>query len=464
MNQPKTNDLQARLADLFGRINYERRAGLKPFDFKLDGIRKLLGLLDDPHLKYPVVHIAGTKGKGSVAKMIGAILTANGMKTGVFTSPHLESINQRISVDNQWISDHELAEVLETIKSAVAEVDAQSELAGIRSLSFFEVITAAALVHFAKVNCKAVVLEVGMGGRLDSTNICQPEVTVITNITLDHTSQLGNSLEKIAAEKAGIIKPGVPVICGVEKRKPRDVIHQIAKANQAEIWQLGTEFSLNATPQTRSLEIDTWGQDSSLDVEWNIESIALSMLGNHQGSNAAIAIAAIQRLIHSGWEIEESSIRTALANLSLLGRCEVVRNSPPVVLDIAHNVASIEALVDALNQHFPEWQSAQRKRLILSISKDKDSRGIMRWLVDTFDDIILTQYQSNPRARSIADLMEDTEVVRDGLRTSTNIRSAETPLDAWNLVQSELSESDFVCITGSVFLVAELRPVLLGES
>lgn len=460
MNQPKTNDLQARLADLFGRINYERRADLKPFDFKLDGIRKLLGLLEQPHLEYPVIHVAGTKGKGSVAKMIGTILTTNGTKTGVFTSPHLETINQRISVDNQWISDDDLSDALGDIEAAVAEVDKQSELAGIRPLSFFEVITAAALVHFAKTQCKAVVLEVGLGGRLDSTNVCEPALCVITNINLDHTSLLGNSLEKIAAEKAGIIKPNVPLICGVEKRKPREVIHQIANANQSEIWQLGEDFRVNTSSVPQGLNIDTWGKPNSAAFEWSLDNVNLSMLGHHQGTNAAIAVAAVQRLNHDGWTIEESSIRDALVQVSLPGRCEVVQNSPPVVLDIAHNVASIEAFVETLNQHFPEWSAAKRKRLILSISKDKDSRGIIRWLVDTFDEIILTQYQSNPRARSIADLMEDTDVVRDGLRTNTNIKSAPTPADAWELIQSDLQPDDFVCITGSVFLVAELRPVV----
>lgn len=464
MNQPKTHELPARLADLFSRINYERRSDLKPFDFKLDGIRQLLELLNQPHLKYPVIHVAGTKGKGSVSKMIGAVLTANGIRTGVFTSPHLESINQRISVDNQWISDDDLCSTLELIEPAVAEVDAQSQLAGIRPLSFFEVITAAALVHFANVQCQAVVLEVGMGGRLDSTNICQPELCIITTITLDHTRQLGNSLEKIAAEKAGIIKSGVPMICGVEKRKPREVIHQIAAANQADVWQLDSEFFLHSEPDSQGLIVETWGHDETMDYQWRLEDVSVSMRGSHQAKNAAVAIAAIQRLNHNGWKIKEASIRKGLSNLSIPGRCEVIRENPPVVLDIAHNVASIEAFVDSLHHHFPEWQSARRKRLVLSISKDKDSRGIMRWLVDTFDEIILTQFQSNPRARSVADLMEDAEVVRDGLRTTTNIRSAASPLEAWNLVQSDLLPDDFVCITGSVFLVAELRPLLLGEA
>lgn len=465
MNQPKTNDLQAQLADLFNRINYERRAGQKPFDFKLDGIKQLLEKLDNPHLKTTVIHVAGTKGKGSVSKMIGAILSESGYKTGVYTSPHLECVNQRISIDNQWIRDDDLADILAEIEPAVAEVDQQSELAGIRPLTFFEVITTAAFAYFAKFGCKMVVLEVGMGGRLDSTNVCEPSLTVITNINLDHTRQLGDTLEKIAAEKGGIIKPKVPLVCGVTKRKPKDVIHQIAQANEAPVWQLGQDFFVQSTPQTRLTNFDTWGvSNSQPEFSWNLSEIQLSLLGNHQASNASIAIASIQRLIHDGWKIDTSAIGNALKEFVLPGRSEIASEAPPVVMDMAHNVASIEALIETLNQHFPKWQTSKRKRLLLSISKDKDSRGILRWLVDNFDEIILTQYQSNPRAKPIEDLMMDVDVSRDGLRTDVDIKTASTPENAWKLVQSDVQPDDFIVVTGSVFLVAELRTLLIPKS
>ena len=461
MNQPKTNDLQARLADLFNRINYERRAALKPFEFKLDGIKHLLGMLDQPHLKSPVVHVAGTKGKGSISKMIGAILTQSGHKTGVYTSPHLESINQRISVNNQWIQDDDLAQVLGEIDSAVKEVDRINEQSGLRPLTFFEVITTAAFVHFANVGCEAVVLEVGMGGRLDSTNVCEPDLCVITNINLDHTRQLGDSLEKIAAEKAGIIKPGIPVVCGVTKLKPKNVIHQVASERAAPIWQLNDDFFSQSESMPRAMKLNTWGRiDNPKSTQWQFDDLQLSMLGTHQASNAAIAIAATQRLVHDGWKIDEPSIRNGLAELTLPARAEITHEQPPVVLDMAHNVVSIEALIGTLSEYFPNWNSAKRKRLLLSVSKDKDSRGILRWLVDTFDEIILTKFQSNPRAKSIDDLMEDADVVRDGLKTETIIKSAATPAEAWELAQSDMRPDDFICVTGSVFLAAELRQIL----
>lgn len=461
MNQPKTNDLQAQLASLFSRINYERRAGLKPFDFKLDGMIQLLNRLDNPHLKYRVVHIAGTKGKGSVSKMLGRILEANGKKTGVYTSPHLESINQRISVNNQWISDTDLASALSDIQPDVDELDRQSELAGIRPLTFFEVITAAAFFHFAQVSCDAVVLEVGMGGRLDSTNVCEPDLGIITNIYLDHTRQLGNTLEKIAREKAGIIKPNVPLICGATQRKPKEAIHQIAKSRNATVWQLHEDFDVQSSVGHRDLRFDT--QSNTPNVAWSFENVHLPVFGEHQATNAAIAIAAVQRLNFDGWKIQESEIRGGLSGLQLPCRSELIRENPPTVVDMAHNVASIEALIKTLEKQFPKWNDSKRKRLILAISRDKDARGIIRWLVDTFDEIVLTKYESNPRGKPIDQLLEIAEVTREGLKTETTIRTANSPSEAWDIIRKDVRPDDFVCVTGSVFLAAELRPLLIAS-
>ena len=486
MNQPENLELPSLLKQLFARINYERRDGTKRFAFKLDGIRQLLAELDNPHLKCPVVHVAGTKGKGSVSRMIGAILTESGLKTGVYTSPHLERINQRVAVDGNSISDEELATALAEIAPAVEKVDKTNELAELRPLTFFEVITTAAFYHFAKSKCEAVVLEVGMGGRLDSTNVCKPKLCVITNINFDHTRQLGNTLELIAREKAGIVKPGVPLICGETKLQPKAAIHAVADSAGAEVWQINRDFTVIHDPdqnskascdqsdKRRSTVFDTWGKvdsettrrlnpGSKVDFQWAIDDVRLGMLGTHQATNAAIAIAAAQRLVLEGWEISNSQIRSALEKVRLAGRTEVVSESPTVVMDIAHNVISIEALLDTLRQNFPSWNSAGRKRLMLAVSSDKDTAGILRMLVDTFDDIVVTQYQLNPRFVPVDDLAEMTEVIREGLKTDTRIRTAPDPAAAWSLMQSDMATDDFVCITGSVFLVAEMRPLLVGQ-
>lgn len=486
MNQPENTELPSLLAKLFDRINYERRPGVKRFDFKLDGIRQLLAELDNPHLKCPVVHVAGTKGKGSVSRMIGAILNESGLKTGVYTSPHLDRINQRIAVGNKPISDQDLADTLAEISPAVEKIDQDNQLVELRPLTFFEVITAAAFYHFAKSGCEAVVLEVGMGGRLDSTNVCMPKLCVITNINFDHTRQLGNTLEKIAREKAGIIKPGVPVICGENKLQPKAAIHSVAQSAGSEVWQINRDFTLIYDPNQnlnsarcetdsqRSIVFDTWGEasaesfrgnDSSgkSDFKWAMDDVRLEMLGSHQATNAAVAIAAAQRLISHGWEISPSQIRSALDKLRLEGRTEVVSESPTVVMDIAHNVVSVEALLETFSQNFGSWNTAGRKRLMLAVSSDKDTAGILRKLVDTFDDIVLTRYKLNPRFVPIADLAEMTEVVREGLKTEARIRTAPDPAAAWQLMQSDMVADDFVCITGSVFLVAEMRPLLVNR-
>ncbi len=490
MNQPENLELPPLLTQLFARINYERRDGTKRFAFKLDGIRQLLAELDNPHLKCPVVHVAGTKGKGSVSRMIGAILTESGLKTGVYTSPHLERINQRVAVDGNSISDEELATALAEIAPAVEKVDKTNELAELRPLTFFEVITTAAFYHFAKSKCEAVVLEVGMGGRLDSTNVCKPKLCVITNINFDHTRQLGNTLELIAREKAGIVKPGVPLICGETKLQPKAAIHAVADSAGAEVWQINRDFTVildsnqNAKASSdqsdkqsdkhRSTVFDTWGKvdtdttrglnpERKADFQWAIDDVRLGLLGTHQAANAAIAIAAAQRLVLEGWEISNSQIRSALEKVRLAGRTEVISESPTVVMDIAHNVISIEALLETLRQNFSSWNSAGRKRLMLAVSSDKDTAGILRMLVDTFDDIVVTQYQLNPRFVPIDDLAEMTEVIREGLKTDTRIRTASDPAAAWSLMQSDMADDDFVCITGSVFLVAEMRPLLVGQ-
>ena len=234
------------LSKLYSRINYELKIRVEPRDFKLYNIRALLARVGDPHLDYPVIHIAGTKGKGSVATMTANILTASGRKTGLFTSPHLQRINQRIVVDGGPISDEDFEAVLEQLDPQIAAMDELCAeirksrpnknpdkknnpddwlspdpetglpLTG-KPLTFFEIMTAAAMLHFANNNCDGVVLEVGLGGRLDSTNVCEPAISVITNISLDHTRQLGSTVDKIAFEKAGIIKPGVPVVCGCSR-------------------------------------------------------------------------------------------------------------------------------------------------------------------------------------------------------------------------------------------------------
>ena len=207
MNESTDPKFTRQLSDLYQRVNYERQSNAGPRSFKLQTMHDLMHRLGHPHQSAPVVHVAGTKGKGSVSKMTGEILRHAGLKIGIYSSPHLERINQRIAINDELITDDQLSEVFDQIQPAIEALDEEFATRNERGLTFFEIITAAGFQHFANQKVDAIVLEVGLGGRLDSTNVCQPAVSIITNISLDHVKQLGDTIAKIAAEKAGIIKP-----------------------------------------------------------------------------------------------------------------------------------------------------------------------------------------------------------------------------------------------------------------
>jgi dihydrofolate synthase/folylpolyglutamate synthase len=462
------------LAKLYSRINYERQVRVGPRHFKLNNIRELLRRIDAPHLKYPVIHVAGTKGKGSVATMVAEILAASGRKTGLFTSPHLLRINERIVVGGKSISDQDFEAVLTSLEPFIQTMDKISEeirhapptpdnevcpvarkLAPItaKPLTFFEIITAAAMLHFANQNCDAVVLEVGLGGRLDSTNVCEPAATVITNISLDHTRQLGTTIDKIAFEKAGIIKPDVPVVSGALNPEADAVIQSVAKERNSPVFRLGQDFSITDQAARRFSFQGNFAASEKI----TIDDLRLTMLGQHQRTNAALAIATAETLNLNDWKISADSIRSGLLNANLQGRAQIVGDSPTVIMDVAHNVASITALTRTISNELPAWQTAPTKRLVFAVSKEKDNAGMLEILLREFDQIILTKYQDNPRgvaAESLLDLSE--QIVSDKQLTDKEIILAENPTAAWRQVREAATEDDIICITGSVFLVAEL--------
>ena len=487
------------LAKLYSRINYELKIRVEPRDFKLNNIRALLARIDNPQLTYPVIHVAGTKGKGSVATMAANILTASGRQTGLFTSPHLQRINQRIVVDGVPISDQGFEEVLAELDPQIAAMDelcAQIRessstnklnkksnrddwlspdpetglpLTG-KPLTFFEIMTAAAMLHFSKSKCDAVVLEVGLGGRLDSTNVCQPAVSVITNISLDHTRQLGSTVDKIAFEKAGIIKPGVPVVCGSNDPIAVEVIQNIADDRNANMVLLGRDFSI----EERRLEKTTGqpllrGSEFEFDcrgkfcfagkaaAEFELKGLRVAMLGQHQRTNAALALAAIETLnAHEDWGIDADAISRGLQKSQLDGRTQVLGDSPTVVLDVAHNVASASVLLQTLESELAGWSNAPQKSLILAISTDKDYVGILQVLLPAFDRVWLTKYQDNPRGVDATELFELAQSVAKERSLETEIVVAETPDLAWRSATESMQPTDVLCCTGSVFLVAEL--------
>lgn len=467
MNQLKSespNCIHSCLAWLYGRINYERQNRVSPKNFKLQNMQDILGRLGDPHKKYPVIHVAGTKGKGSVCTMLGSVLSQSGRKTGVYTSPHLETINQRMAVNGTPISDKELVEVVSLLQPVVSEMDREAEVEGRRPLTFFEITTTAAFVYFARQKCEAVVLEVGLGGRLDSTNVCEPVVTVITNISFDHTRQLGNTIGKIAFEKAGITKPGVPMVTGAIHEEALPVIAEVAKSRSAPLFVLDEDFEIRCQPDSLIDYSGTIRLDGMED-RTELEEVELNLLGRHQQINAALVLAVIQVLnVREKWNIDDSSILKGLKNTQLSGRAEVVSRRPVVVVDMGHNVASIGALVQSLECEFSD-KTTGVKKLILAVSKEKDVAGMMAELLPYFDELVLTQYQDNPRGMKVAELETIAKAVGEGLGLSAtafpSINTWSAPEQAWEFAWQGINDDDLVCITGSAFLVAELRRRIL---
>lgn len=488
---------------LFDRINYERQVKNGTEHFKLNSLLALLHRLNQPHLKYPVIHVAGTKGKGSTATMLGSILSATGRKTGVYTSPHLETIRQRIAIDSHWIPnddleliladldphitamDREIAANLEEIESDKTNNasspsvdnngDAAIELNEMRltkPLTFFEIITAAAMHYFAREKCEAVVLEVGLGGRLDSTNVCQPEACVITNISIDHTRQLGSTVDKIAFEKAGIIKPGVPVVSGTKDPTAAQVIANIAEQNNASLQLLDRDFHIedqagtgteqpHHSPLLAVNRVFRWLSGSK-----TVDQLGLKLLGRHQQTNAALAVAVTQILNNKDWAISDDAIRQGLASATLAGRTEVVSDRPSVILDIAHNVASVEAMVGTLQKQLSRWNDYRCKRIIFATSRDKDCREMLKQILPCFDEVIITEYLLNPRATKSKVAYELALDVRKKFTDQTislspkQIIRQQTPAKAWDYVRESMTDDDLLCVAGSAFLIAELGNVL----
>ncbi len=500
---------------------------------KLDRMRELLGRLGNPHAAVPIVHVAGTKGKGSTSAMIAAVLSAAGYRTGLFTSPHLDRVEERIAIDGRPCSGDDLADLVERIRPAVEAMDqaaisplpqaregpgvraagqsgVRGQGSGVRDVeapnlqiskspnqqcphpsplpkgegtaqhgpTYFEIVTAMAFDHFRRRGVDAAVLEVGLGGRLDSTNVCSPCVTIITNISFDHTKQLGDTLAAIAAEKAGIIKPGVPIISGVDTDEPRGVIRRIARQNGCWLVELGVDFHFDYHPphhleQAASpprfdftyVKPQPVVARTSATTGCGFTSVEINLLGRHQAANAAVALAAVEELRRSGWTIPEAAIRRGLAEVAWPARVEVVARRPTVVLDAAHNVASIAALVEVLDESF----SANRRLLVFATTQEKDHHGMLQRLLGHFDHVIFTRYSKNPRSVPPQELLElAREVSPLPLGEGPGVRAAQmeiaaTPAEAWDAVRRMATPNDLICITGSFFLASEMRPEIAAR-
>lgn len=431
---------------LFGRINFERieSSGYSSSDFKLDRMRSLLEAIGSPHLQLPAIHVAGTKGKGSTCSLIASALEALGVRSGLFTSPHLVRYEERMRVAGKLPTPEELVGLVQRIQPAVAELDRSPAK---MHPTYFEITNALAWQFFLEQQARVAVLETGLGGRLDSTNLCRPRVTVITNVSRDHTQILGSTVREIAREKAGIIKPGIPVISGCQHPDAQQVVLETSRAAGSELWLLDREITWTWHNQAqRTIHVTTPRR------RWTAMPVPLR--GDHQVWNTALALAALDQLPATEVAVDMEAVREGIRAVNWPARVEVIAEAPRIVLDAAHNWESAKALLTTLNQDF----TARRRVLVFACSQDKDYRGLLRLLTPHFDSIILTRYVDNPRAvapETLQRVLEDT--------FDRNAHVTGNPVSAWKLARRIAHPSDLLVITGSLFLVAELRDLILDE-
>jgi dihydrofolate synthase/folylpolyglutamate synthase len=450
-----TDDYQASLDYLYGRLNYERLGMPRgSAELRLGRMRRLLRRLGDPHEALKIVHVAGTKGKGSTSAMLAAALTASGVRTGLFCSPHLHRLEERFRVDGREATPAELIELVDLVRPAVDALDADDPHYAMRGATFFEVTAAMGLLHFARRNAGAVVLEVGMGGRLDSTNVVRPALGVITTISFDHTRQLGSTLGAIAGEKAGILKRGRPAVCGVRGDEPLETIRRVARMRGTRLRQVDADFSYEYTPPKPPLNRPTPGRVAVKTWARDWPEVALPMLGEHQGHNAAVALACLDALAEQGTEVGPVDVARGFASLSWPARVEVLGERPWVVVDGAHNVAAAGALAETLRSCFPPSPLT----LVFGTTREKDLPGQLRTLLPMAETVVATRYVENPRSVPPEEVAEAARAF-DG----RSVHLAEGPAEALALARRLTPPHGLICVTGSLFLAAETRALLVGR-
>jgi dihydrofolate synthase/folylpolyglutamate synthase len=399
-----------------------------------------------------VVHVAGTKGKGSTVAMIAEILGAAGHRVGRYMSPHVQRLEERICVDGRPLSSRDLAAAFATVIPAVEALDRAAARRGGRGPTWFEAVTAAAFVHFVRAGVDVVVLETGLGGRLDATNVCRPLVSVITSISLDHMNLLGGTIARIAAEKAGIVKRGRPVISGATHPSARRVVGATASRRRAPLLELGRDFhvSWRAVDEGDPLAGGTVEITAPPRLAGEPLRATLAMAGRHQADNAALAAVAALELDSRGLlHVPPRAIARGLARARLPARIERVSRTPTVVVDAAHNVASMRSLVETLGLLL---DGRRRRVLVFAASADKQIEEMLAEAAGRFDDVVVTRYASSSRGAALGRLVAACRGA--GLPQPV---VAATPAEAVAVARSRAGRDGLVCVAGSFFLAAEVR-------
>ncbi|MDD5773085.1 MAG: bifunctional folylpolyglutamate synthase/dihydrofolate synthase [bacterium] len=432
--------------------------------FGLEKITYLLSLLNDPQDTFKSIHIAGTNGKGSTSSFIASVLKESGLKTGLYTSPHLVDFRERIQINGVLIPRKKLTEIVEKLIPLVRKTNNK-----LGDLTYFEVSTAIAFEYFKEEKVDFACIEVGMGGRLDATNVITPLVSIITSIGFDHTKELGNTLGKIAFEKAGIIKKNVPLVCGVTEKEPLNVIRKICKKKNSKIYLLSKDFvgaglarlSGRQVPALKKgIRVPISQKFSYKGIYENSTDYDISLLGEYQIQNASMALAVIEILGRDSEigaiTINLNDIRKGLKNAKWPGRFEIVCRAPTIIIDGAHNPPGASVLAKSLRRYFPD----KKINFILGILKDKDISGIVKELMPLADKIIVT----SPHCDRASSLDEQAKIVRKyhkDVEAVYPIRKAiKRMVGLIRRLQGVVQKNEIICITGSLYTVGEARKAL----
>ncbi len=417
--------------------NYELVPGISYAQpgYSLRHVEELLDHMGNPQLAARTIHIAGTKGKGSVAAMIAQVLSDSGHKTGLYTSPHLHTLRERMSVDGSLISEAEFAAAMVEIRPSIESMKLNTCF---RQLTYFEALTALAFAYFKKKLVDFQVLEVGLGGRLDATNVAKPAVCIVTPVSLDHTQILGNSLEEIAREKAGIIKPGCWVVLSPQPVEAASVINDICREKKAKLVQVGKDITWHKTGG------DLYHQSLAIESRTSKYQVDIPLLGDFQLENAATAVAALEILTSEGFDISDTDLAQGFGRVKWPGRFHIMQENPLVLVDGAHNVASMRRLISNIKEYF----NCRRIFLVFGTSCDKDIAGIINELVALSPQVIVTR-AGHSRAAPLSTLAA--EFSRRGIEPEI----IETISEAISRALSIADRKDIVCVTGSLFVVAE---------
>ena len=437
--------------------------GLQKHGIKLglDNTVKLLSCFGNPQTSFKSVHVAGTNGKGSTSAMIASILQSAGFKVGLFTSPHLVSFTERIRINNKQITENEVVELADEIKLKVEslKLEVKNSKSGTFEPTFFEVVTAMGFIYFKRKNVDWAVIETGMGGRLDATNVLMPEATVITSIGYDHKEFLGNTISDIAGEKAGIIKEHVPVITSSQEPVVMDKIEKKAREKDSEIFVYGRDFAA----KVKHGDINGSVFDYQGDIFF--EDIKVSLPGAHQVLNASLALKTSTALIKRSEllkaRLTPDAVRDGLKNVKWPGRLELVSDNPPILIDGAHNPSASASLADSLRRIF--LKTYKRIILIAGMMADKDIKGIMAPLLPMASEIILTApgYERAASAEILAECAASLGFTN--VHIASTVKSAiDTAIKIRQKSEVVTRHSSLILITGSFYTIGEAKEAL-GE-